>query len=89
MAVVLLYINRKLASLSFNPVTYMQKEGKVLVLNKCGKTKQLFGTIVQQKSSVTYLVKLEPQKRLCHMNHLLHSRVTSIEVSQMLMMYQI
>jgi len=38
------------------PSTFMNRE-KVLVLNKRGKTKWLFGTIVQQKSPVTYLVK--------------------------------
>ena len=49
----------------------------MLVLNKQDKTKWLFGTMVQQKSPVTYLLKLGSQKRLCHVDHLLHSRMTS------------
>ena len=44
---------------------------------KQSKSKWLFGTIVQQKSPVAYLVKLESRKRLCHVDHLLHSTVTS------------
>ena len=39
------------------------KEEKVLILNKQGKTKP-FGTMVQQKIPVTYLVKLGSRKRL-------------------------
>ena len=58
--------------------TYRKGE-KVLVLNKQGKTKWLFGTIVQQKSPVTYLVKLGFRKRLCHVDHLLHTRVPSTD----------
>ena len=34
---------------------------------------------MQQKSPVTYLMKLGSQKRLCHVNHLLHSRLTSTD----------
>ena len=61
-----------------------KKGGKVLalVLNKHGKTKWLSGTIVQQKSPVTYLVKVRSQMRLCHADHLLHSAVTNIDREQ-------
>ena len=49
------------------------KEEKVLVLNTQGKTKWLSGTIVEQKSPVTYLVKVGPRTRYCHADHLLQS----------------
>ena len=58
--------------------TYKEGE-KVLVLNNRGKTKWLPGTIVQQKSPVTYLVKVGSRMRLCHVDHLLRSKVTSID----------
>jgi len=45
------------------------------VLDKQGKTKWLFGTIVQQKSPVTYLVKVGSRIRFCHLEHLLHTAV--------------
>ena len=54
----------------------------MLVLNKHGKTKWLSGTIVQQKSPVTYLVKVGSRMRLCHADHLLHSTVTNIDREQ-------
>lgn len=47
----------------------------MLVLNKRCKTKWLFGTIVQQKSPVTYLVKVGSRIRFCHLEHLLHAAV--------------
>ena len=59
-----------------------KKGGKVLVLNKCSKTKWLSGTIVQQKSPVTYLVKVGSRIRFCHADHLLHSAVTNIDSEQ-------
>ena len=59
-----------------------KKGGKVLVLNKRGKTKWLSGTIVQQKSPVTYLVKVGSRIRFCHADHLLHSAVTNIDSEQ-------
>ena len=62
-----------------------KEEEKVLVLNKRGKTKWLSGTIVQQTSPVTYLVKVGPRMRFCHADHLLHSTVTNIDSE---MMYQ-
>ena len=62
---------------------YEQLKGKkVLVLNKRGKTKWLRGTIVQQKSPVTNLVKVGPQMRFCHADHLLHSAMTNIDSEQ-------
>ena len=54
----------------------------MLVLNKYGKTKWLSGTKVQQKSPVTYLVKVGSRMRLCHADHLLHSAVTNIDREQ-------
>ena len=54
----------------------------MLVLNKCGKTKWLSGTIVQQKSPVTYLVKVGSRIRFCHADHLLHSAVINIDSEQ-------
>ena len=55
---------------------------KVLVLDKCGKTKWLSGTVVEQRSPVTYVVEVGPRKRFCHADHLLHSAVTDVESEQ-------
>lgn len=55
------------------------KGEKVLVFNKRGKTKWLFGTIVQQKSPVTYLVKVGSRIRFCHLEHLLHTAVEDMD----------
>lgn len=60
------------------PSTFVKGE-KVLVLNKQGKTKWLFGTIVQQKSPVTYLVRVGSRIRFCHMEHLLHTEVENMD----------
>jgi len=60
------------------PSTFMKGE-KVLVLNKRGKTKWLFGTIVQQKSPVTYLVKVRSRIRFCHLEYSLHTAVEDMD----------
>ena len=52
---------------------------KVLVLNKRDKTKWLFGTIVQQRNPVTYLVKVGSRTTLCHLEHLLHTAVEDMD----------
>jgi len=62
------------------PPSPIMKGEKVLVLNKRGKTKWLmFGTIVQQKSPVTYLVKVGSRIRFCHLEHLLHTAVEDMD----------
>ena len=61
-----------------SPNTFKKGE-KVLVLNKRGKTKWLFGTILQQKSPVTYLVKVGSRIRFCHLEHLLHTAVEDVD----------
>ena len=60
------------------PSAFLKGE-KVLVLNKRGKTKWLFRTIVQQKNPVTYLVKVGSRIRFCHLEHLLHMAVEEID----------
>lgn len=58
-------------------VNFLEGE-KVLVLNNRGKTKWVSGIIVKQKSPVTYLVKVGPKVRFCHVDHLLHTAVENI-----------
>ena len=70
---------QKLAHDNKKHLRTFKKGGKVLVLNKHGKTRWLSGTIVEQKSPVTYLVKVGHQMRLCHTDQLLHSKVTNVD----------
>ena len=65
-----------------NPYKHLKGGEKVLVLDKCGKTKWLSGTVVEQRSPVTYVVEVGPHKRFCHADHLLHSAVTDVESEQ-------
>ena len=49
------------------------KGEKVLAHNKRGNTKWSPGIIIQQKSPVTYLVKVSQRTRYCHTDHLLRN----------------
>ena len=53
-------------------VTFSKGE-EVLVHNKRGNTKWSPGIILQQKSPVTYLVRVSQRIRYCHADHLLHN----------------
>ena len=56
------------------------KGEKVLVHNKRGNTKWSPGILIQQKSPVTYLVKVGQKTRYCHADHLLRNGNTPSQV---------
>ena len=53
------------------PLVTFSKGEKVLVCNKRGNTKWVSGTVIRQKSPVTYLVMVGDKIRFCHADHLL------------------
>ena len=68
--------NQKAAHDGKKSLSTFLKGEKVLVLNKRGKTKWLFGRI---KGPVIYLVKVGSRIRFCHVDHLLHMAVEDMD----------